>query len=116
MELAVVGGLLLRQQQLDLLEALAEARLRFIGRNAEAAELVQQERAREADVEPAAGNAVEHRDLAGELERMVEHRQHRAGDQPHGLGALRDGAQKHDRVRAVAAVAIEVMLDGARVA
>ena len=110
-----MGDVLLRQQQLDLLQALAEARLRFVGRNAEAAEFVRQERARKADVEPSAGNAVEHADLAGELERMVEHRQHRAGDEPHGLGALRGGAEKHDRVRAVAAVAVEIVLDRARV-
>ena len=116
MELAAMGGILLRQQELDLLEAFAEARLQFIGRDAEAPELVQQERAREPDVEPAARNAVEHRDLAGELERMIEHRQHRAGDEAHRLGALRHGGEKDDRVRAVAAVAREVVLDGARVA
>ena len=111
-----MGGVLLREQKLDLLEAFAEARLQFIGRNAEAAELVRQERAREPDVEPAARNAVEHRDLARELERMVEHRQHRAGDEPHRLRALRHGAEKDDRVRAVAAVAGEVVLDGAAMA
>ena len=80
-----MGDILLRQQQLDLLEAFAEARLRFIGRDAEAPEFVRQERARKPDIEPPAGNAVEHRDLARELERMIEHRQHRAGDEAHRL-------------------------------
>ena len=112
-ELAAVGGVLLRQQQIDLLEALAKARLRFIGRDAEAAELVRQERARKADVEPSAGDRVEHGDLARELERMIEHRQHRAGDQAHRLRALRQRGEKDDRVRAVAAVAGEIVLDGA---
>jgi hypothetical protein len=81
MEAAAMAGILLREQELDLLQALAEACLRFVGRDAEAAELVRQEGARKADVEPPAGNAVEHRDLAGELEGMIEHRQHRAGDE-----------------------------------
>ena len=108
-----MGGILLREQELDLLEAFAEARLRFIGRDAEAPELVRQERAREADIEPPAGNAVEHGDLARELERMVEHRQHRPGDEAHRLRALRHGGEKDDRVRAVAAIAGEVVLDGA---
>ena len=114
MEVAAMGGILLREQELDLLEAFAEARLRFIGRDAEAPELVRQERAREPDIDPAAGNAVEHGDLARELERMVEHRQHRPGDEAHRLRALRHGGEKDDRVRAVAAVAGEVVLDGAR--
>src|SRR5207247_1769035 len=74
------------------------------------------EGARESDVETAARNAVEHADLAGELEGIVEHRQHRAGYKTHGLGALRSGAQENDRVGAVTAVAVEIMLDRARVA
>ena len=53
------------------------------------------------------------RDLARELERMVEHRQHRPGDEAHRLRALRHGSEKDDRVRAVAAIAGEVVLDGA---
>ena len=54
MEVAAVSGVLLRQQEFDLFEALAEARLRFIGRDAEAAEFVRQKRARKSDVEPSA--------------------------------------------------------------
>ena len=113
-ETAAVGDIFLRQQQLDLLQAFAEARLRFVGRDAEPAEFVRQERAREADVEAAAGNPVEHADLARELQRMIEHRQHRPGDEPHAARALRQRRQEDDRVGAVAAVAIEVMLDRAR--
>ncbi len=111
-----MGDILLRQQQLDLLEAFAEACLRFIGRNAEAPEFMRQERARKPDIEAPARNAVEHRDLARELERMIEHRQHRAGDEAHRLRALRHGGEEDDRVRAVAAVAREIVLHGARVA
>ena len=115
MKLAAMGGILLRQQKLDLFEAFAEARLRLIGRNAETPEFVQQERAREPDVEPTARNAVEHRDLARELERMIEHRQHRPGDEAHRLRALRHGGEEDDGIGAVAAIAREVVLDGARV-
>jgi len=39
---------------------------------------VRQEGAREADIEAAAANRVQHADFAGELQRMVEDRQHRA--------------------------------------
>ena len=99
-----MGGVLLRQQQLDLLQPLAETCLRFIGRDAETAEFVRQECARESDIEPSARNAVEHGDLARELERVIEHRQHRAGDQTDRLRALRHGGEKDDRVRAVAAI------------
>ena len=115
MKIAAMGGILLRQQELDLFEAFAEARLRLIGRNAETPELVQQERAREPDVEPPARNAVEHRDLARELERMIEHRQHRPGDEAHRLRTLRHGGEEDDGIGAVAAIAREVVLDGARV-
>jgi hypothetical protein len=76
---------------------------------------VRQERARKADVEASARDAVEHRDFAGKLERMVEHRQHGAGDEAHGARALRHRRKEHDGVGAVAAVAREVVLDGAGV-
>ncbi len=61
---------------------------------------------------------IEHGDLAGELERIVERRHHRAGDQTHLFGALRRGGEKQHRVRAIAAVAFEIMLDrtGMRIA
>src|SRR5580692_13220352 len=42
---------------------------------------------------------------------MVEGRQHRAGDQPRLSRALRRRGEKHDRVRAVAAVIMKIMLD-----
>src|SRR4051794_34058846 len=104
MKIAAMGGILLCEQKLDLFEAFAEARLRLIGRNAETTELVQQERARESDVESPAQNAVEHRDPACELERMIEHRQHSPGDEAHRLRALRHGGEEDDGIGAVAAI------------
>src|SRR5262249_8622906 len=89
MEVAAVSGVLLRQQEFDLFEAFAEACLRFIGRDAEAAEFVGKKRARKSDVEPPARNAVEHRDFAGELEWVVEWGQPRAGAAAHGPRAWR---------------------------
>ena len=82
MEAALRGDVFLLQQAADLLEPFVEAGAALVHRDAEARELVRQERAREADLEAAAGDRVHHPDLAGELERIVEHRQHRAGDQP----------------------------------
>ncbi len=115
MEAAAVGDVLLREQLIDLLEAFAKARERFVGRDAEAAEFVRQKRAREADVEPAAADAVEHRDFAGELERVVENRQHGTGDEPCFRRAHRGGGKKDDRVGTVAAVVVKIMFDDAHV-
>src|SRR5262249_25870194 len=54
-------------------------------------------------------------DFAGELERVVEHGQHRAGDEAHRLRALRRGGEENDWIGAIAAVTGEVVLDRARV-
>ena len=102
-------------RELDLLEAFAETGDGFVGRNVEAPEFVRQEGAGKADVEAAAGNRVEHGNLAGKFQRVVERRHDRAGDQPHFLGARRRRRQKHDRIGAIAAIALEIMLDRARV-
>ena len=63
------------------------------------------------DIEPPATDRVEHADLAGELERMVEDRQNRPGDQTSPARALGGSRQKNHRVRAVAAIIMEIMLD-----
>ena len=55
------------QQQIDLLDALAEPRHRLVGRHPETAKFMRQEGARKTDIEPPAAERVEHRDLAGEL-------------------------------------------------
>src|SRR5262249_9814050 len=81
--------------------------------DAEAGELVRQEGAREADLEPSAGDRVQHADLARELERMVEHRQHGPGDEARPGAAHGCSRQEHDRARAVAAVRVKIMLDRA---
>src|SRR5437762_11683556 len=47
---------------------------------------------------------------------MVEGRQYRAGDEACLPGALRRRREKHDRVRAVAAVMMKIMLDDADMA
>src|SRR5690606_13835206 len=86
-EAALMADILALEQQLHLLDAFGEAIAALVGRDAEAAELVRQEGARKADLEPAAGDGVEHADLARELERIVEHRQHGAGDEPRRLAA-----------------------------
>ena len=76
---------------------------------------MQQERPREADIETATGDRIDHADFAGKFQRMVEHRQHRAGDQPRPLGALRRRREKDERVRAVATVMMKIVFDGADV-
>ena len=83
-----MGRVLRRQQQGDLLDPFAKAGDRFVRRNLEAAEFMRQESAGKADVETALRDGVEHRNLAGKLQRIIERRHHRAGDQPHLFGAL----------------------------
>ncbi len=111
-----MGDVVAAQQQIDLLEPLAEPRHRLVGRAAEAAEFVRQKGAREADIEPAAAQRIEHRDLAGQLQRVVEDRQHRPGHQPRLARPHRRRRQEHDRVGAVAAVVMKIMLDDADMA
>jgi hypothetical protein len=101
---------LLREKQLDLLQPFAKALVRLAWRDAETAKLVRQEGARKADVEAAVRDRIQHSDLARELERMIEHRQHGAGDQTHACCALRGGGQEQQRAGAVAAVMVEIML------
>jgi hypothetical protein len=74
---------------------------------------MRQKSARKADIEPPAGNRVEHRDLTRKLQRVVERRQHRTSHQACPHGALRRGSEEDDRVGAVAAVIVKVVLDDA---
>src|SRR5882724_5848085 len=76
---------------------------------------MRQERAREADLEPAARDRVEHADLARQLERMVEDGEHCSGNEAGLFAAPRGRGQEYDRVWAVAAVGVEIMLDSADV-
>ena len=73
----------LLEQAAHLLESLLETRPALVHRNAEAGKLVRQESAGKAHLQPAGGNRIDHPDLARKLQRVVEHRQHRAGDQTH---------------------------------
>jgi hypothetical protein len=76
---------------------------------------VRQERARETDVEPAVADRVEFRDLSRQLERVVEGRDARAGYQARGLRALRGSGEEEQRIGAVAAIVVKVVLDDANV-
>ena len=110
MEAALRGDVLLLQQAADLFEALVKAAAALVHRDAEAGELVRQEGAGETDLDAAVGDRVDHADLAGELQRIVEHRQHRAGDEPDGPRDRGGGAEEDQRVGAVAAIRMEVVL------
>ena len=116
MKAALVAGVHLRQQQVHLLHPFAEPRDRLVWQDAEAAEFVRQKSAGEADIETAAADRIEHRDLAGKLQRVIECRQDSAGDKPRPARALRRRGEKHDRVRTAAAVMVEVVLDDADMA
>ena len=108
-----MGDVLLREQELDLLEPFAKARHRLVRRDAEAAELVWQECARKAHVKPPAGDRIEHADFPGKLERVVEDRKHCAGHKPHVARTLRGRAQEDDGIGAIAAIGLKIVLDGA---
>ena len=116
MKASLAGHVFLFEEETDLLLPLVEPGHALVEAHAELLELVRQESARHAEIQTAAGNRVQHARLAGDLERMVEHRQHGAGHDARLPGPLRGGAEKDHRRRAVAAVGEEVVLDGPHVA
>ena len=74
MKAAVVSDALPGQQQFDLFDTLAKTSHRFIRGAAEPAELVGQKGAGKPDIETAAADRVQHANLAGELQGMIEDR------------------------------------------
>ena len=108
-----MGDVFFRQQRADLLHALFISPPAVIEADTEPGEFMGQECPRHADIRPPAGNGIEHRDFAGEFERVVECRQHRAGDQARLFRALRRRRQENDGVGTVTAIGMEIMLDGA---
>src|SRR6516165_5348821 len=76
---------------------------------------MRQERACEADLEPAARDRVEHADLSRQFERRVEDGEHGSGNEAGFSAAHRSRGQEYDRVWAVTAVGVEVMFDRADV-
>ncbi len=110
-ELPLEGDVVFRPQPGEGLDPLLEARPALVHGDAEGIELVGHEGPRDADVEPAAADGVEHRELAGQLQRMIEDGQHRAGDHPHAPRPLAAGGEEETGVGAVAAVGREVVLD-----
>jgi hypothetical protein len=114
-ETPAMADVLLRQQQLDLFDTLAEAGDRFIRRAAEAAKLVRQKGAGEPDIEAPAADRIQHPDFTGELQRMIEDRQHRTCHQPRPTRALSRSGEKQHRVGAVPVIVMKIMLDDADV-
>ena len=100
------------QQKFDLFHALVETRDAFVKRDPESIVLVGQERPGKADFRTTARNRVQHADLAGQFQRVVEYRQDSPGHDPGVLGPLRCCRQENDRVGAVAAIGMEIVLNG----
>jgi hypothetical protein len=92
-------------------DSLLEARPALLHGDPEAVELVGHEGPRHPHVEPSPAERVEHRELPGQLQGMVERGQDRAGDHAHARRPLGARGQEHGRVRAVATVGREVVLD-----
>ena len=107
--------LFLLEQEAHLFEPFIEAGAALVHGDSEAGEFMRQERARKTDLQAPAGDRVRHPDLTGQLERMVEHRQHGPGDEPDRMRHRRGRAEKYQRVRAVAAVGVKIMLDRAHI-
>src|SRR4029077_7498696 len=103
------------EQAAPLLESLLETRSALVHRNAEAGKLVRQESTGKPHLQPAGGNRINHPDLARKLQRVVEHRQHRAGDQTHGARQCRRGGKEDEWVGTVAAIGQEIVLDRAHI-
>ena len=77
-ELAVVGDAVLGPEPLDDVDALLEPGAALVHAHAEDLELLGDEGAAEAHVETAVAEVVQHRQLGGELDRVVERRDHGA--------------------------------------
>src|SRR5262249_17381422 len=92
------------------LDAFIEALRGLDLRNAEALELGIPVALADAEIEAAAGEQVEGRDLLGEQHRVMPGQHHHGGAKPQALGAAGDEAQKIERRRNLA-VAGEMMLD-----
>jgi hypothetical protein len=111
MELALRRDILSGQEHRDLRQTLGEAATALIEAHAELRELVRQERAGETDLKPAGADTVKHANLAGHLQWRIERREYRASDQPHLRRALRHRSEKDQRIGAVAAIGLKVVLD-----
>src|SRR6266850_4731255 len=111
-ELTVVGDAILGPEPPDDVEALLEPGAALVHAHAEDLELLRDEGAPEAHVETAVAEVVQHRQLGGQLDRVVEGRDHGPGDRSDPVGAGRDGRQEDHGIRRVAAVVVEVVLDG----
>jgi hypothetical protein len=109
-ESALRAYVLLFQQACDLLDPFVEASAAFVHRDAEPDEFVGQKCAGKPDFDPTTGDRVDHADLAGKLQRMIEHRQHGAGHQPNGLRHRCCGRQEDQRIRAVSAIRVKIVL------
>ena len=114
-EPALERDVFLAEQPVHDRDALVEPVAALVEAHTEALELVRQEGACEADLGSTARDRVEHPDLTRELERVVEHGEHRASDEPHRRRARRGGREEQERVRRVAAVGVEVVFDRADV-
>ena len=114
-ESAAGRDLFLLEQAPHLLQSLLEPGAALVHGDAETGELMRQEGARESHLKPAAGNGVHHTDLACELQRIVEHRQHRTGDETHRARQRRRRTEKDERIGTVAAVGQKIMLDRAHI-
>ena len=115
MEPPLERDVFLTEQPVDDRDALVESVTTLVEAHAEPLELVRQEGACESDLESTARDRVEHADLTRELQRVVEDREHRAGDEPHRRRPSRRGREEDERVRRVPAVVVEVVLDSADV-
>src|SRR5262249_39193921 len=91
MKFSLIRNPLLGPKPGDDVNAFFEARSALFHADAEDVELLWDEGASKSSIEPAVADIIEHRQLAGELDGMVECGYHGAGDQPDASGAGRWG-------------------------
>src|SRR5215510_3432928 len=109
-KLALIRNPLLGPKPGDDVNAFFETRSALFHAHAEDVELLWDEGASKSSIEPAVADIIEHRQLAGELDGMVECGYHGAGDQPDASGAGRDGRQEDNRIGTMTAVVVKVVL------
>ena len=90
-ESSFVGEPFLGPEASNNVDPLFEPCAAFVHLDAEDVELLGDERAPETGVESAVADVIQHCQLAGEFDRVVKSRDHRAGDEPDAPRPGRDG-------------------------
>ena len=111
MKPAFVAYLLFLEKFTNHLDPFLKSGATFVERHAEPAEFMRQKSTGETHFQATLADAVEHSDLPGKLQGMIESRQNGTSNQLYPAAALRCRREECDRVWRVATVPLKIMLN-----